>query len=161
MRRIVLLSALILLGVAVAAGTRALAESGSSRAAGPSVSITHFDAPVSGALGIVLGPDRAHWFTNGDNNSIGRITTTGKISSYRAASISNPGGIVLGPDGALWFTNNGNDTIGRITTGGRTSTYRDATISNPWGIVVGPDGALWFTNNGNDSIGRAQIVAHH
>ena len=75
MRRIVLLSALILVGVGVAAGPRALAGSGSSGAAGPSVSITHFGAPVSGALGIVLGPDGALWFTNSGNDSIGRITT--------------------------------------------------------------------------------------
>ena len=118
-RRIVLLSALILVGVGVAAGPRALAGSGSSGAAGPSVSITHFGAPVSGALGIVLGPDGALWFTNSGNDSIGRITTGGKISTYRDASISDPWGIVVGPDGALWFTNSGNDSIGRITTDGQ------------------------------------------
>ncbi|HEX4061006.1 MAG TPA: hypothetical protein VHY58_08285 [Streptosporangiaceae bacterium] len=61
------------------------------------------------------------WFTNRGNNSIGRITTTGKITSYTAASISELSGITAGPDGALWFTNDVNNAIGRITavTGGR------------------------------------------
>ena len=31
------------------------------------------------------GPDGAIWFTNSANNSIGRITTTGAVSSFTAA----------------------------------------------------------------------------
>jgi len=65
--------------------------------------------------GITAGPDGALWFTS-SNNSIGRITTSGKISGYTGSGIDLPGSITAGPDGALWFTNFGNGSIGRITT---------------------------------------------
>jgi hypothetical protein len=93
------------------------------------------------------------WFTNTTGNSIERITTTGKVTSYTGTGISGPDGITAGPDGALWFTNGGNNTIGRITTTGQVTAYIDTGIDQPQGITAGPDGAMWFTNGGG-SIGR-------
>jgi hypothetical protein len=52
------------------------------------------------------------------SNSIGRITTSGTVTTYPAADINVidlANEITSGPDGALWFTNYGN-SIGRITT---------------------------------------------
>jgi streptogramin lyase len=37
---------------------------------------------IVGATGITSGPDGALWFTNAGNNSIGRITTSGKVTNY-------------------------------------------------------------------------------
>jgi virginiamycin B lyase len=65
--------------------------------------------------GMAAGPDGALWFTNSGNNSIGRITTEGKVINYAVTRESQPLGIAAGPDGALWFTNRYN-SIGRITT---------------------------------------------
>ncbi len=115
---------------------------------------------IASPSGITAGPDGALWFTNngseadGEQDSIGRITTAGVVTSYPDASISSPSGITAGPDGALWFTNTGNNSIGRITTAGVVTNYTDPSISSPNGIAAGPDGALWFTNGGNNSIGR-------
>jgi virginiamycin B lyase len=64
---------------------------------------------------ITAGPDGALWFTSG-NNTIGRITSTGKVTTYTAPGINTPQGITAGPDRALWFTSSGNNSIGRITT---------------------------------------------
>jgi streptogramin lyase len=97
---------------------------------------------------------RALWFTNENNNSIGRITTGGVVTNYTGTGIGEPDGITAGPDGALWFTNPSNGTIGRITTGGVVTNYTGTGISDPFGITAGPDGALWFTNFGNASVGR-------
>jgi virginiamycin B lyase len=101
------------------------------------------------------------WFTNDGNYTIGRITTTGAVTTYHGASISNPQGITAGPDGALWFTNtstaSSSGSIGRITTTGTVTSYASPGIRGPAGIAAGPDGALWFTNNSNGdgtSIGR-------
>ncbi len=93
------------------------------------------------------------WFTNALGNSIGRITTSGVLSSYSDSSIDDPVSIAVGSDGALWFTNVGNNSIGSITTTGVVSNYTDPSIDNPTSIVAGPDGALWFINLGN-TIGR-------
>ena len=56
---------------------------------------------------ITAGPDGALWFTNENNNSIGRITTGGVVTNYTDPSFNFPDGITAGPDGALWFTNAG------------------------------------------------------
>ena len=55
---------------------------------------------------IAEGSDGALWFTNFDGNqsSIGRITTGGTVTSYTDPSIDDPYSITAGPDGALWFT---------------------------------------------------------
>ena len=109
--------------------------------------------------GITAGSDGALWFTNGDNNSIGRITTDGVVTNYTDPSINFPDGIAEGPDGALWFTNGDSNSIGRITTDGVVGNYTDPSINFPDGIAEGPDGALWFTNENNNSIGRVQAGA--
>ena len=75
------------------------------------------DPTIDGPDGITAGPDGALWFTNGGNDSIGRITTAGEVTNYTGDGIYAPDGIAAGPDGALWFTNYGNNSIGRITTG--------------------------------------------
>jgi virginiamycin B lyase len=56
------------------------------------------------------------WFTNYASGSIGRITATGKVTTYTGPGVAGPQGITTGPDGALWFTNYGGNSIGRITT---------------------------------------------
>jgi hypothetical protein len=67
------------------------------------------------------------WFTNYGNNSIGRITTDGTLTSYTDQTVSEPSAIAAGPDGAMWFTNQGNNSIGRIQAVGAPS----ATINSP------------------------------
>jgi virginiamycin B lyase len=94
---------------------------------------------------ITAGPDGALWFLNYGSNTIGRITTTGQVTSYTDPSINSPDGITAGPDGAVWFTNGGNNSIGRITTSGQVTSYADPGIENPEAITTGPGGALWFT----------------
>ena len=127
--------------------------SGNSMAASGAGKITYFPG-IDEPAGITAGPDGALWFTNGDNNSIGRISTTGVVTNYTGTGIDSPDGITAGPDGALWFTNYANNSIGRITTTGVVTNYTGTGIDTPKGITAGPDGALWFTNSGNNSIGR-------
>src|SRR5215831_5848487 len=111
---------------------------------------------ITGPWGITAGPDGALWFTNRTGNTIGRITTTGKVKTFSGTGISAPEGITAGPDGNLWFTTDttvNEDSIGRITTTGSvTTSFLGST--GPWGITAGPDGALWFTNHTGNSIGR-------
>jgi streptogramin lyase len=106
---------------------------------------------------ITAGPDGALWFTNEFGNSIGRITTSGQVTSFTGTDIDVPDGIAAGPDGALWFANGGlgsPGSIGRITTSGQVTNFTDSSIDNPVNITAGPDGALWFTDGGSNSIGR-------
>ena len=94
---------------AVAAGAAAVPLGSGGRGGqalrAPVVAIYH-DA-ISGPEGIVAGPDGALWFTNYTGNSIGRITTTGQVTTYTGTGINSPEGMTADPDGALWFTKGG------------------------------------------------------
>jgi virginiamycin B lyase len=142
-----------ILPVSPGAAAQPVAE-GSPGAAGPRVVITSFANSASTPAGITAGADGALWFTNSD--SIGRITTKGKVPVYEHPGIDFSRGITVGPDGALWFTNS--DSIGRLTNKGKFTFYADPSISIAWGITVGSNHALWFRNQFGDSIGRLRIL---
>jgi len=107
-------------------------------------------------VGITNGPDGALWFTEYEGNSIGRITTSGAITTFPIPTEdSGPAGITTGPDGDLWFTEFNADQIGRISTSGVVTEYAVPTANSaPDGIAAGPDGALWFTELNGGKIGR-------
>jgi uncharacterized protein YjbI with pentapeptide repeats len=124
------------------------------------------DPTITEPVAITVGPDYEMWFTNENTgagtHSIGRITTTGAVSSF---PVNLPAGgrlnsIVAGPDGNLWFTNEGtgptfaNSSIGRITPAGFVTLFSDPGMVNPHGIAAGQDGNLWFANRFGNSIGR-------
>ena len=104
------------------------------------------------SLAITAGPDGNLWFTEigpvGVGSSIGRITTSGKITEFPLPSANTfPSSITAGSDGNLWFTvigtNNGPSKIGVITPQGK---IREFTLSHSilGSITRGPDGNLWF-----------------
>src|SRR5947207_1989829 len=105
--------------VTVLAVAAAALAAGSTAAAAPAAvqagQVTLYSAMVfAGPRAIVAGPDGALWYANYGNNSIGRITTTGRVNSaFHNPSIKRPVGITAGPDGALWFTNSAGNSIGR------------------------------------------------
>jgi streptogramin lyase/phosphodiesterase/alkaline phosphatase D-like protein len=110
---------------------------------------------------IAAGPDGNLWFTeSGGKGAIGRITTSGTITSFTSGLTQNgqPEDIAAGPDGNLWFTEGANPgRIGRITTSGTITEFTTGLTkdSHPEGIAAGPDGNLWFTEAANPGrIGR-------
>jgi streptogramin lyase len=105
------------------------------------------------AISITAGPDGNLWFTEigpaGVGSSIGRITTSGKITEFPLPTANSfPSSITAGSDGNLWFTgigtNNGPSQIGVITPQGKIHefTFPHSIFGS---ITRGPDGNLWFT----------------
>ena len=110
--------------------------------------VTEFSVPdlQATSTSITSGPDGNIWFTAFSANLVGRITTSGLITTFQLSAGAFPVGIVAGPDGSLWFTESGAQKIGRITTNGAITEFGlPSTDSFPSGIAPGPDGALWFT----------------
>jgi len=82
-------------------------------------SFTAFAIPghTNGDTRIVVGPDRALWYTEwagGDYNAVGRITTAGAADDIALPSGSAPRGIAVGPDGALWIAAYGSGSVLRL-----------------------------------------------
>ena len=107
---------------------------------------------------VAVGPDGALWFTSSHGRaSIGRVTTTGKLTRYTSPKLHRPVAITVGPDGALWFTDL--HSIGRITAHGAISIYSDKRLIGPLAITRGGDSSVWFTDYDEElgsggSIGR-------
>ena len=72
----------------------------------PAGDIAEFRLP-NGPVGITAGPDGNLWFTEGDVNTIGRISPAGIITEFSLPSHPTAKrdlvGITAGPDGNLWF----------------------------------------------------------
>src|SRR5207249_3179212 len=102
---------------------------------------------------MTAGPDGAIWWAQGEDDIIGRITTSGHIDQFEVPG-AYPISITTGPDGALWF-NESQPThqIGRITTSGDVTEFPlgDMIASQ---VTGGPDGAVWFTSELSNEIGR-------
>ena len=103
---------------------------------------------ASGPDFICAGPDGALWFTEDDNDALGRLTTNGKYTEFPTGrEYAQPAGLAVGPDNAFWFTDfSGHAGIGRMTTKGRTHFYSiPGSFTQPSQITSGPDGNMWFT----------------
>ena len=114
---------------------------------------------------ITAGPHGNLWFTEGNSNKIGKITTAGTVTEYTEgiSSASHPRGITVGPDGNLWFTEYGvpeeagvGNRIGKMTTAGAVTEYSEGISpeSHPLSIAEGPENNLWFTEAGGNRIGQ-------
>src|SRR5215472_13582373 len=99
----------------------------------------HYTTPgINGPGPTTTGRDGALWFGNDVSyGSVGRITTTGQVSTY-GAGISWPNAIAAGPDGALW-TISYTGEIMRVTTAGQVTTFTGVG-DNTYGMAAGPDG---------------------
>ena len=136
----------------------ALASVSAGSAEAATIHIFHAPGVVSPST-ITAGRNGSLWFVNGEEGtSIGRITTSGRVTIFRDRRIRRAADITGGPDGAIWFTNgNGlvRSSIGRLTADGRVRLFFDRRIRAPGEITPGPDGALWFCNTYSpSSIGR-------
>jgi len=122
------------------------------------ITVNSFPVPVqySGPQGITVGPDGNLWFTEAQNNNVGRITPAGVITEFPVPTANgSPFGIVAGSDGNLWFTERLGQKIGRITTSGVVTEF-PGPAHLLYSIAAGSDGNLWFTGEG-PSIGRITI----
>lgn len=92
---------------------------------------------------IVAGPDGNMWITFPSANAIGRMTSSGTLTTFVQPSDGSGGPmeITAGTDGKLWFTTANGRTRGISTSG----TFTDAFIGGgSRGIAWGGDGRVWW-----------------
>ena len=116
------------------------------------VTVDEFPLPAR-AGSVVAGLDGAMWFTQ-DDNRLGRMLTTGELTSYDAGA-QLTGDLAVTASGDIWFT--AIYQIGRFRPGAGSilfNTPDDASSSSPWRLAAGPDGNLWFTEIRANKVGR-------
>ncbi|MBF6567455.1 MAG: Virginiamycin B lyase [Candidatus Binataceae bacterium] len=96
------------------------------------------------------------WFTEYQNNAIGRLTPAGEVLRFALGGPGFPERLAPGADGRIWFTDPVGNRIGRLDPVSAVLTY--FTLATPMagadGIAGGADGAIWFTEHAANRIGR-------
>jgi uncharacterized delta-60 repeat protein len=117
---------------------------------------------------IASGPDGSLWFTEPSRNRIGRITTTGVVSTFTLPTRNSyPWGITAGPDEALWFTENGTNKIGRIQpepgdVDTRFTTNFTSGFDGAYGVAIQPaDGKIVVAGEAAGSGGRFALARYN
>ena len=133
--------------------------SGSAFATASGPSISEFETGLTPGVrlwGITSGPDGNTWFTEENNNSVGRVTPGAVITQFSAGfATGSPRGIVTGPDGNLWVAQAGGDgAIARVTKAGDVTEFPVPSAGDPTDIAVGPDGNAWYVDPTANLIGR-------
>ena len=112
--------------------------------------ITEFSpfAPLSGPVGITLGPDGNLWFTENLVNQIGRMAPNGTMLAEYVIQTpaSDPRGIAVGPEGNIYFAEYAAKQIGIISS--FTPPFPEYPTSagyHPVWMATGPDNAVYFT----------------
>ncbi len=114
----------------------------------PAGNVTQFDLPGPGSFPtqLAVGPDGNVWFTEMQEDRVGRITPSGSIQMFQLPSGARPLEIVAGADGKLWVTEDKDPPValGRITASGQYTEFPLGPEIRAGALATGPDGRLWF-----------------
>lgn len=105
--------------------------------------------------GIVVHPGRSVWFSDQENNRIGRYSLkTGKFTFWTVPT-EQPQALLETHDGDYWFIERADDKVGRLDP--RTGLFTEWTLptgSFPNRLALTPDGSVWFTALFGNFFGR-------
>jgi streptogramin lyase len=109
---------------------------------------------------ITSGPDGNLWFLeNTAFGAVGKMTTSGKVTEYKAQMQSFENGIISGPDGAIWFGQCYPNSLARVSTAGVVTlvpfTAVDACSD---ALTVGPDHKIWADEGVAGALGRLSAI---
>lgn len=110
--------------------------------------------------GVVIGPDRAPWFTDGGLNAIVRVDPwTLKVDVFPLpanmpnANLNTP---TFDHAGVLWFTGQ-SGVLGRLDpAAGLVEAWRSPRGGGPYGIATAPNGAVYYASLAGSYVGRIE-----
>ena len=120
--------------------------------------------------GVIVGPDRAAWITEGGQNAIARFDpATRAVKLFplpKEFPNANLNTATFDRKGILWFTGQ-NGVYGRVDPGsGKVDAWKAPKGVGPYGITTTPNGEVWYASLAGDHIakidtvsGDAQVVA--
>jgi virginiamycin B lyase len=119
--------------------------------------------PNSAPHGVIVGPDRAAWVTDGGQNAIVRVKPgTHVIKKFPLAKgfeDANLNTATFDRVGVLWFTGQ-NGIYGRVeSAGGKVDAWKAPKGVGPYGVTTTPNGEVWYASLAGDHIARVDTVS--
>ena len=113
--------------------------------------------------GVIVGPDRAAWVTDGGQNAIARVdpaTTAVKLfplpKDFPDANLNTA---TFDRKGILWFTGQ-NGVYGRVDPAtGKVEAWKAPKGVGPYGITTTPNGEVWYASLAGDHIAKIDTVS--
>ncbi|MEP7056923.1 MAG: lyase [Caldimonas sp.] len=108
--------------------------------------------------GVIQGPDKAAWITDGGQGAIVRVGWPGRDVRIFAlppgTPFANLNTATFDHDGDLWFTGQ-SGVVGRVATKSGNVSVKDAPRgAGPYGICTAPDGEVWWCSLAGSFIAR-------
>lgn len=120
---------------------------------------------------ITTGPDQAFWYTNPDQNAVGRVSTREEVTlrgleppnarpGTPGTGNAQPLGIAHAADGNLWFAESNAGAIAFVNPQGAFRFFLIPSGFNPTQVSRGPDGNVWFTEQDGNRVGRVNLGSY-
>ena len=111
--------------------------------------------------GVIVGPDRAAWITDGGRNAIVRVDAdTHAIARWplpASASDANLNTLTFDRRGRLWFTGQAG-YYGRLDpASGHIDVWRAPGGAGPYGMTITPSGDIYYASRAGSHIGRIDV----
>jgi virginiamycin B lyase len=108
--------------------------------------------------GVIVGPDRAAWVTDGGLNAIVRVDSANKAVKLfplpKEFPYANLNTLTFDKKGAVWFTGQVG-FYGRVTpASGKVEVWKAPHGFGPYGIATTPEGDVWYASLAGDHIAR-------
>ena len=119
--------------------------------------------PDSAPYGVIVGPDRAAWITDGGLNAIVRVDLADQaVRRYplpKQFADANLNTATFDKVGVLWFTGQ-NGVYGRVDpASGKVEAWRAPKGIGPYGIATTPAGDVWYASLAGDHIAKVDTVS--
>ena len=120
-------------------------------------------APNSAPHGVIVGPDRAAWVTDGGQNAIVRVDPqTHAVRRFplpKGFDDANLNTATFDRKGILWFTGQ-NGVYGRVDPAtGKVEAWKAPKGVGPYGITTTPEGEVWYASLAGDHIAKVDTVS--
>jgi virginiamycin B lyase len=113
--------------------------------------------------GVIVGPDRAAWITDGGQNAIVRVDSlTRSVKHFplpKDFDNANLNTATFDRKGILWFTGQ-NGVYGRVDPAtGKVEAWKAPKGVGPYGITTTPNGDVWYASLAGDHITKIDTVS--
>jgi streptogramin lyase len=107
--------------------------------------------------GIAIDSGDNGWVAiDGTTAELGKLTSTGTLTTYTGGGLSHPQGVAIDGAGNVWLANQGNNSLSEFNSAGvavtGTSGYTGGTLSEPTMLDIDGSGDVWVVNSTGNGV---------